>query len=92
MPTEIVQTLAQNLPAALRDCAVTVSGALVGMAIGSLIGFLVAVLATVFPTWGYGGLFVISALNAIPIVALSPIMNRWFSTGHGAEDRRRHRW
>ena len=83
VPTEIVQTLAKNLPTALRDCAVTVSGALLGMAIGSLIGFFVAVLATVFPTWGYGGLFVISALNAIPIVALSPIMNRWFSTGMG---------
>src|SRR5208337_1554005 len=39
--------------------------------------------ATVFPKWGYGGLIVVSALNAIPIVALSPIMNRWSSTGMG---------
>jgi NitT/TauT family transport system permease protein len=83
VPTEIVQALAANLPKALGDCGVTISGAIVGMVIGSLIGFLVAVLATLFPTWGYGGLIVISAFNAIPIVALSPIMNRWFSTGMG---------
>ncbi|MGA2478797.1 MAG: ABC transporter permease subunit [Spirochaetia bacterium] len=83
VPTEIVQTLAKNLPNALRDCGVTVSGALIGMTIGSLMGFFVAVIATVFPRWGYGGLFVISALNAIPIVALSPIMNQWFSSGMG---------
>lgn len=81
IPSEIVQTLVANLRTTLTDCAVTVSGAVVGMLIGSFVGFLVAVIATVFPRWGYGGLFVISAINAIPIVALSPIMNRWFSTG-----------
>ncbi len=35
----------------------------------------------VSPVGPYGGLIVVSALNAIPIVALSPIMNRWFSDG-----------
>jgi len=83
VPTGIAVTLAQNLTKALRDCGITVSGAIVGMLIGSSIGFLIAVVATVFPKWGYGGLTVVSAFNAIPIVALSPIMNRWFSTGMG---------
>jgi NitT/TauT family transport system permease protein len=81
LPSEIVQALAANLSKALSDCGVTVSGAFIGMAIGSTFGFLVAVLATTFPSWGYGGLVLVSALNSIPIVALSPIMNRWFSTG-----------
>src|SRR5208282_4990709 len=83
VPSEIGQTLAQNLHKALTDCGVTLSGALVGMVVGSAIGFVVAVIATVFPRWGYGGLIVMSAFNAIPIVALSPIMNRWSSTGMG---------
>jgi NitT/TauT family transport system permease protein len=83
VPSEIVQALAANLPKALTDCGVTVSGAIAGMALGSFVGFLVALLATMFPNWGYGGLVVISAFNAIPIVALSPIMNRWFPTGVG---------
>lgn len=83
VPTQIASTLAAKLPKAMRDCGITVSGALIGMIIGSSIGFLIAVIATVFPKWGYGGLIVVSAFNAIPIVALSPIMNRWFSTGMG---------
>ena len=33
------------------------------------------------PNGDYGGMIIISAFNAIPIVALSPIMNVWFSTG-----------
>jgi len=81
VPTEIVDTLVQHFAKAMDDCVVTVSGALVGLVLGSSLGFLVAVVATMFPKWGYGGLVVISAINAIPIVALSPIMNRWFSTG-----------
>ncbi len=83
VPTGIATTLAKNISKALKDCGITVSGALIGMIIGSAIGFLIAVVATIFPKWGYGGLIVVSAFNAIPIVALSPIMNRWFSTGMG---------
>ena len=81
VPTEIVSTLSDNLPKALRDTGVTISGALIGLGIGSFIGFMIAVIATFFPKWGYGGMIVITAFNAVPIVALSPIMNLWFSTG-----------
>lgn len=81
IPSEIVTTLAHNWPKAMKDCFVTISGALIGLLLGSLIGFTIAVIATFFPKWGYGGMIVVSAFNAIPIVALSPIMNRWFSTG-----------
>jgi NitT/TauT family transport system permease protein len=81
VPSEIVEALAAHLPKALSDCGVTVSGAFIGMALGSLLGFAIAVVATAFPSWGYGGLVIVSALNSIPIVALSPIMNRWFSSG-----------
>jgi NitT/TauT family transport system permease protein len=81
IPTEIASTLHDNLAKALSDCGVTISGALIGMVIGSFIGFMIAVVAICFPKWGYGGMILVTALNAIPIVALSPIMNLWFSTG-----------
>jgi NitT/TauT family transport system permease protein len=81
LPSEIVQALVANRRKALLDCGVTIAGAFAGMALGSAIGFLVAIVATSFPAWGYGGLVLVSAFNSIPIVALSPIMNRWFSTG-----------
>lgn len=78
IPSEIVKTLIRLWQKALVDGGVTLSAALLGMLLGSLIGFAVAVFATVFPRWGPGGLTVVSAFNAIPIVALSPIMNNWF--------------
>lgn len=81
VPLEIVETLYKNYPKALKDCWVTLSGAFIGMMIGSAIGFMIAVIATIFPKWGLGGLVIITAFNAMPIVALSPIMNLYFSTG-----------
>ncbi len=81
IPSQIITTLHNNFAKALSDTMITVSGALVGLALGSVLGFIVAVVATQFPKWGYTGLSVIAAINAIPIVALSPIMNRWFSSG-----------
>lgn len=81
IPSQIVKTLQSNFSKALYDTATTVSGALAGLALGCVIGFIVALIATQFPKWGYTGLTVISAFNAIPIVALSPIMNRWFTSG-----------
>lgn len=81
LPSDIAVTLYKNFRKAMTDCGITVSGALIGMILGSFIGFGVAVMATFFPKWGYGGMTVLSALNAIPLVALSAIMNRWFSSG-----------
>lgn len=81
VPSEIIKTLSHNFTKALTDTGITISGALIGMVIGSFLGFMIAVIATIFPKWGYGGMIIITAFNAVPIVALSPIMNLWFSTG-----------
>jgi len=81
IPSQIVTTLHDNFAKTLSDTMITVSGALVGLVLGCAIGFIVAVIATQFPKWGYTGLSVMAAVNAIPIVALSPIMNRWFYSG-----------
>ncbi|TCT15487.1 NitT/TauT family transport system permease protein [Natranaerovirga pectinivora] len=81
IPSQIMTTLYNNLPKVLKDGGVTVIGALIGLTIGSFFGFMIAFLATWFPKWGYGGMIVVTALNAVPIVALSPIMNLWFTTG-----------
>lgn len=81
VPTEIMTSLFENFTKAIKDCGVTISGAIIGLVIGSTIGFIIAVIATIFPKWGYGGMILITAFNAIPIVALSPMMNLWFSTG-----------
>lgn len=81
VPTEIASSLANNFSKAMRDTRITISGALIGLVIGSTLGYLIAVYATLFPKWGAGGIILVTALNAVPIVALSPIMNLWFTTG-----------
>jgi len=81
LPSEIADALIRTAAKTAGDAADTLSGALAGMILGSVLGFGVALTAALFPRWGYGALVVVSALNAVPIVALSPIMNRWFSDG-----------
>lgn len=85
LPSRIAGVLAENYGKILADAASTMTTAVSGLTIGSLLGFLVAVSATFFPRWGYGGLTVLSAFNAIPVVALSPIMNVWFPTASSAK-------
>lgn len=80
LPSRIISVLLENTAKIVPDAFITLRTAVAGMLIGSCIGFSVALAATVFPRWGYGGLTVLSAFNAIPVVALSPIMNVWFSS------------
>jgi len=85
VPSQIAKALADNKTQLLSNARYTTAEALIGLIIGSLIGFFTAVMATVFPKWGYGGLTVLSAFNAVPIVALSPVMNNWFGMGMGSK-------
>lgn len=62
----------------------TLTEAVLGMLVGSAIGFLIALAATAWPRWGSGSLTLVAALNAVPIVALAPIMNLWFGDGIGS--------
>jgi NitT/TauT family transport system permease protein len=77
--SSIIHVIVENFGKALKDSRATIQVFLAGIAIGSLGGFAVALIAVFSPFWGMGGLSVVSAFNAIPIVALSPIMRLWFS-------------
>lgn len=81
LPSSIFETLISNGEVLLSYSLYTLQEAVYGIVIGSLIGFFVALIATFFPKWGYGGLFIIIGLNAVPIIALAPIMNLWFGSG-----------
>jgi NitT/TauT family transport system permease protein len=76
----ILRVILENRSKAAHDSWVTVQVFLAGIAIGSAAGFLAALAAVLSPVWGRGGLTIISAFNAIPIVALSPIMRLWFAS------------
>ena len=82
LPTidNILRVILENRAKVVHDSWVTVQVFLAGIAVGSVAGFIAALFAALSPTWGLGGLTIISAFNAIPIVALSPIMRLWFSS------------
>lgn len=51
----------------------TLQSIIVGLFFGSVLGYLLAVLTAMIPIAGKGGISLITAFNAIPIVALTPI-------------------
>lgn len=51
--------------------------AVCGLILGSLLGYIIAIIAAIFPIYGSGGLTIVSAFNAIPIVALAPVIINW---------------
>jgi NitT/TauT family transport system permease protein len=75
LPTRIVSIIFQNAPEILRNVQATAIVAICGLILGSLFGYLLGIIATAFPKWGVGGLTVTSAFNAIPIIAIAPILN-----------------
>lgn len=79
-PSDIWDQLTNQWDKLWGNLLITTVPAIKGMVIGSLIGFLIALIATAFPKWGPGGLTVVSAFNAVPVVALAPIMNNWFAS------------
>jgi len=75
LPGRIVTIINDNLPAVMVNVRATLIVALGGLVLGSLLGYLLGIIATAFPKWGKGGLTITSAFNAIPIIAIAPILN-----------------
>ena len=77
LPTRIGEIITQNSDTIMGHVKITIVVALGGLVMGSILGYAIAVIATVFSKWGAGGLTIVSAFNAIPLVALAPVINNW---------------
>ena len=75
LPGRILSIIQDNWAVIMKNVQATVIVALGGLVLGSLLGYLLGMIAMAFPKWGIGGLTVVSAFNAIPIIAVSPIIN-----------------
>ena len=84
LPSAIIEAIKENFSTLLNFAGYTFAEAFLGLLLGSTIGFGMALIATASPRWGKGGLTLFVALNAVPIVALAPIMNLWFGNGIGS--------
>lgn len=79
LPFDIAKAIAENIGEIIPNAAVTILPAVLGLLLGAFIGYGVAVFVTAFPNFGYGGLFLMTMITSVPMVALAPLMNRWFS-------------
>ena len=77
LPSRIGHIITVNWSRIVVDIKATMTVALIGLAVGVLAGYLIAVLASVFPLWMKSGVTIVAAFNAIPIVALAPVMTNW---------------
>ena len=77
LPSRILGIIADNTDSIRENVSASLSVIIIGLILGSVLGYLIAIFATVFPRFGRGGLTVVSAFNAIPIVALAPVIINW---------------
>lgn len=81
VPSAIAASIRDNAEMLFRYAIYSGTEMLGGFLIGSQLGALAAIGASFFPNSGRAAVTVLSALNAVPIVALAPIMNNWFGDG-----------
>ncbi len=74
LPDRIFTIMSDNRDKILSNVGSTIAVALIGLLAGSVIGYGIAVFAALFKTWGAAGLSIVAAFNAVPIVALAPVM------------------
>lgn len=74
LPGRIGGIIQDNWTDITVDIKATITVALGGLLLGSLFGYFLAIIANVFPKWGIGGLSIASAFNAVPIIAIAPIL------------------
>lgn len=76
-PTKILNIIADNTDKIMPNVGASMFVIIIGLLLGSLLGYAAAIGATISPRFGKGGLTVISAFNAIPIVAMAPVIMNW---------------
>lgn len=76
-PTRIFQIIADNSGKIMDNVGASMFVIIIGLILGSLLGYAAAIGATLSHRFGKGGLTVISAFNAIPIVAMAPVIMNW---------------
>lgn len=81
LPSAIASSLRENAEMLWRYSLFTGMEILVGCLAGSLLGLIAASAASFAPKALKGGIAMLAALNAVPIIALAPVMNNWFGSG-----------
>lgn len=76
-PTRIFKIIGDSMSNIMPNVGASMLVIVIGLVLGLVLGYLIAIGATVSPRFGKGGLTVVSAFNAIPIVAMAPVIMNW---------------
>lgn len=88
LPDRIGAIIHDNFDKMIPQIISTLIVAIGGLVFGSILGYFIGVAGAVFKKWGMGGLTIVSAFNAIPLVALAPVINNWTRDLSGDVDTR----
>lgn len=77
LPSRIATIIKMNWSKIVVDIKATMIVAVLGLIIGSVTGYMISVFASMFQRWMKSGVSIVAAFNAIPIVALAPVMSNW---------------
>lgn len=70
----IFRIIGENPDSIWSNVQATAIVSISGLILGSLVGYLFAIVAAIFPRGGIGGLSLVSAFSAIPLIAIAPIL------------------
>ncbi len=79
LPSQILSAFSSHIENIGQDAVTTVGPAILGLILGALSGYIVALIVTAHPVGANGMMILVTIINAVPIIALAPLMNRWFT-------------
>lgn len=80
-PLAVVEAFSNHFSSFLYHASITTVEALGGFLIGNTVGFLIAITLFKIPWLKHASLPLILAIQAIPIIALAPLLSIWLGTG-----------
>ncbi len=76
-PSKILRIIVSNIDKILVNLQSSLVVAVIGLLLGLLIGYGIAVIAVIYEEVGKAVITIITALNAVPIIAFATVMTNW---------------
>ena len=76
-PSKIIRIIITNKDKILINLEDSLIVAIIGLVLGCILGYLIAIIAAIMDSVGNAVITIITALNAVPIIAFATVMTNW---------------
>ena len=76
-PSKIIRIIITNKDKILVNLQDSLIVAIIGLIVGGILGYVIAIIAAVLESIGNAVITIITALNAVPIIAFATVMTNW---------------